>query len=1633
VSSNGIFSLTSGGGNISIKGKSSLTNGGGHWAWGVGFNTTASINSGTGTVSIDGVSQGGVGDYSSGVLFNLSGLTTSITSANTTANAIKIVGDATTALNPTWNQGIRFYYAGASITATGSGGGITLQGTRHVGGSLYDIYFQGGNILANGGAINISGQSAGGSLYLVASTTIGKANTGTVTSSASNITLTGDAVVLGAASTVDTSGTLTVQPYSTSFTSALSWPMTNLALASTVSGLTLGKAGNTADITVASATSIAGPISIYAGNINLNANLTSTLSGAAILAKASGNIVQAASTSVTTSNGNVTYWADSDNSGQGYIALNAGNTLTTGGGKIVLAGGLDDGGTNAGLTGLTANDGTPDGYAKTTAAPVAYNTVDGAGVSVGLAGNTGSSVNLLSGGGDIVIRGQGAAATGVTSQDTFKIDSGTGRVDMQGKSTGTYGLRFSWLGTPNWAISSANTTADAITVAGQGGLLLGNVGSGNMLIQATGVGGGVNLSGVITSTGASWGTYISNASATTQILAQSGPINLTGFKSGTANDFYSAGSLYLGNRKDATAINGVTPLVTGSSANITFNVDSFNLANSTTYLSSTGTLTGQPYSTSFDSAQAWGITPTSTFTGLQLGKLGNTADITVSSAQTIAGPISIYGGNITLNAGLTATGTNTISLTGTGNVTEGGSGYVSADKLALLGGNVTLTNASNAIGTLAASGVSGLSYVDSNALTIGVVNPTGITATGKVSISTLTGDLTVANNISTTDATTNTEAITSNNSNATAAVVLNAGVNTAHAVSTGGSIIVTGGSTISTGAGGRALLFTGGVADSTGLGALVGSSSGRFRYNSDEVYAGYTSTLGTGMYAIFREQPTITVTGITGAEMTYGGALPTLTTATGYQNGDTSVVSTSVSGTPSSSGNYTAGSHVTTPSTSDSLGYAITNGGTGTLVVAQKVLTVSYAGVDKVYDGGLTSSVTTTGDNRLSGDVLSVSGYTAAFVDKNAGSAKAVSVTGAGLSGTDAGNYSVGATGSATANITKKPLTATAADAGKTYDGTTTAAPTLSLAGLVGLETLVTTASGTYDNANAGSRTVTVNNVVLANGTAGGLAANYSLASGQTATGVTISKAPLIVSGLTASSKTYDGQTTATVTTTATSFNGKIGSDDVTIATASGNFADKNVGSGKTVNLTGITLGGSAAGNYQLTSTTASTSADITRLNSVTWTGGPTGNWFDPKNWAGGAVPDLANVANVVVPAGVTVSFDTTGAAAGVSTTAVGIDSLGSSAGSMSMANGTLNVANTVTLAALTQSGGALTAGGAVNVADLAQNGGSISSASLTVTNSFGQAGGTITTTGDVSINQTSGPTTLGNIAAGGTLGVTAVGDITQTSGSAIAVTGATTLAVTGAGSNIVLGNTGNDFSSVTASGTNVTLTDVNGLSTNVTASGNANLTAGGALTAVLAVTGNSSLTAGGNLTLSGTTTDLSTTTTGTGTTSFGATSVGGNLSTTSAGDVSQTGPLSVTGTTLLNALGQNVTLDNPANDFGGAVSATANNLVLVDSNGITIDDITTSGTLGVIALTGNVRKVVGATVSAIGNITITAPNGTVAAGLMPTLIPIPIPIPCEAGMTTRTMPSGTPACAGTAAPITSEYTPVLLSPAFSK
>lgn len=93
---------------------------------------------------------------------------------------------------------------------------------------------------------------------------------------------------------------------------------------------------------------------------------------------------------------------------------------------------------------------------------------------------------------------------------------------------------------------------------------------------------------------------------------------------------------------------------------------------------------------------------------------------------------------------------------------------------------------------------------------------------------------------------------------------------------------------------------------------------------------------------------------------------------------------------------------------------------------------------------------------------------------------------------------------------------------------------------------------------------------------------------------VTIAKREVTITNTAVdTSKVYDGNTSARIALVGI-LNNMVSNDDVKIKQGTAAYADKNVGTAKTVTFTGFTLEGSAADNYTLTDQPADTLADIT-------------------------------------------------------------------------------------------------------------------------------------------------------------------------------------------------------------------------------------------------------------------------------------------------------------------------------------------------------------------------------------------------------------------------------------------------------
>ncbi|MDD2349797.1 MAG: YDG domain-containing protein [Kiritimatiellae bacterium] len=166
-----------------------------------------------------------------------------------------------------------------------------------------------------------------------------------------------------------------------------------------------------------------------------------------------------------------------------------------------------------------------------------------------------------------------------------------------------------------------------------------------------------------------------------------------------------------------------------------------------------------------------------------------------------------------------------------------------------------------------------------------------------------------------------------------------------------------------------------------------------------------------------------------------------------------------------------------------------------------------------------------------------------------------------------------------------------------------------------------------------------------------------------------------------AQDKVYDGTTTTEVVL---SSSGLIAGDRVAFS-GNGDFADKNVGTGKAVTVSGITATGSDAGNYVLSTTSASATADITP-RAVTITG----LTADNKVYDGTVTTTISGsgtISNLV--AGDSVTIDTSAASGAFADKHVGTNKTVTISGGVSLtgadaSNYTLTGATATTSASIT-------------------------------------------------------------------------------------------------------------------------------------------------------------------------------------------------------------------------------------------------------------------------------------------------------------------------------------------------------------
>jgi filamentous haemagglutinin family N-terminal domain len=257
-------------------------------------------------------------------------------------------------------------------------------------------------------------------------------------------------------------------------------------------------------------------------------------------------------------------------------------------------------------------------------------------------------------------------------------------------------------------------------------------------------------------------------------------------------------------------------------------------------------------------------------------------------------------------------------------------------------------------------------------------------------------------------------------------------------------------------------------------------------------------------------------------------------------------------------------------------------GGTDWVTITPLTITVDASGQDKTYDGTTTAGVTLGSSGVLAGDTVNFNDGAANFNSPNAGSNVGISVSGITASGADAGNYVFNTAASTDATINPYVLNLTGQ---RVYDATAHAygSDFGTVAGLDG-DTFTVDGTGSVTGKNVGTYTgaggssFALGNLALAvGGTHAGteLTRNYTLVGGTDSYAIT--PATLTVIGTAVGTKTYDGNTTASLS--GSTLSGVLGSDSVTLGDDTvGTFASANAGTEGVA--TGMAIGGADAGNY---------------------------------------------------------------------------------------------------------------------------------------------------------------------------------------------------------------------------------------------------------------------------------------------------------------------------------------------------------------------------------------------------------------------------------------------------------------------
>ncbi|RQO56255.1 hypothetical protein DBR47_17055 [Paucibacter sp. KBW04] len=788
--------------------------------------------------------------------------------------------------------------------------------------------------------------------------------------------------------------------------------------------------------------------------------------------------------------------------------------------------------------------------------------------------------------------GSGAIKSGF-SLVTVGSSAGTGVINVNGTSSDTLNfvnpMRFLTGGTAdinlrgNSVYTGAGTHSSLSVNAGGAATLSGAIRSASIALDVTLTG---NFNDVLSNNSLSghngWCSVCVNQGSS--ILSSGGNISLTGVAPNAASGTFAPSAVVV----QSATLDASTP---GKASASTIQIN--------------GSYTGS----STSPGTTWGVTGVTLTGSSSVFKADGAIKVTgdagtpwYGSSGTDLG-VDIRGGSWTVAP---ASGKGSITITGTARQSSYASVGLYYGDLAIAGAVDTTIN-------------TGAASTASTGFLIQSGHSLSSSSSGSLTISPVQGNISIAGSLSNTagsDALLNTQG--NNNIFVTGSIAagagnlsLAAGSDLARGVSSGGNISAQGNITGT----GQLLFYTGSVAGTSisspinGSSSWLASGSGDFRYNRQYLDPVGALAVGNGKnYVLYREQPTLSLSGLSNTSKVYGNtdpAAPMPTGVSGALNGDTlaQIAPSALSRVAGENvGSYRYGG------TSSQLGYAFAPINVA-LNISPRPLTLSGT---RVYDASSNiSGNLLTVTNLVGADVLQLSG-TGQLSLKDVGSRSLSDSSGLILGGSAASNYTLtGASGSIL--ITPKTIASTAtAPSSKVYDGSTAAygsSASLAAAEAPGSGTssdlrpyagdtlsLSGSALGSYNSKDvATANTITFSGAGLT--LTGASAGNYILQQASNSQAATITPKSLTPTGLSANNKAYDGSTAATLSGTATllaseavgtgsAVDGKpYAADAVALSgTPVGTFNSANVAGANSVSVTGLSLSGAQASNYSLAS-----------------------------------------------------------------------------------------------------------------------------------------------------------------------------------------------------------------------------------------------------------------------------------------------------------------------------------------------------------------------------------------------------------------------------------------------------------------